>query len=88
MGPNAGEVIQGFGIALRLNATKADFNALVGIHPTTAEVNKLDYSEYISPRLNSVKVLIYLCEAFIQVKDHTVWSSVILKSQVVILSNF
>jgi len=37
LGPNAGEVTQGFGIALKLGATKADFDNLIGIHPTTAE---------------------------------------------------
>ncbi|CAI5448836.1 unnamed protein product [Caenorhabditis angaria] len=35
--PNAGEVTQGFGIALKLSATKADFDRLIGIHPTVAE---------------------------------------------------
>jgi len=38
LGPNAGEVTQGFGMALILNATKAQFDQLVGIHPTVAEV--------------------------------------------------
>eukprot|EP00055_Hartaetosiga_balthica_P004835 m.13299 g.13299 ORF g.13299 m.13299 type:complete len:487 (-) comp4134_c0_seq1:235-1695(-) len=38
LGPNAGEVSQGFGIALKLGATKADFDSLVGIHPTVAEI--------------------------------------------------
>lgn len=38
MGPNAGEMIQGFSIALKLNAVKADFDRLIGIHPTNAEV--------------------------------------------------
>lgn len=38
LGPNAGEVIQGFGIALKLGATKLDFDRLIGIHPTNAEV--------------------------------------------------
>ncbi|KAB7496566.1 Thioredoxin reductase 3 [Armadillidium nasatum] len=38
LGPNAGEVTQGFSIALKLNATKSDFDNLVGIHPTCAEV--------------------------------------------------
>ena len=28
----------GFGIALKLKATKADLDALVGIHPTSAEI--------------------------------------------------
>jgi len=37
LGPNAGEVTQGFGIALKMGATKADFDNLIGIHPTTAE---------------------------------------------------
>lgn len=37
LGPNAGEVTQGFGIALKLGATKSDFDNLIGIHPTTAE---------------------------------------------------
>merc|ERR1712106_1221281 len=37
LGPNAGEVTQGFGIALKMGATKTDFDNLVGIHPTTAE---------------------------------------------------
>jgi len=37
LGPNAGEVTQGFGIAIKMGATKADFDNLIGIHPTTAE---------------------------------------------------
>lgn len=37
LGPNAGEVTQGFGLAIKLGATKADFDSSVGIHPTTAE---------------------------------------------------
>ncbi|ODM92618.1 Thioredoxin reductase 3 [Orchesella cincta] len=37
LGPNAGEVTQGFAVALRLGATKADFDSTIGIHPTTAE---------------------------------------------------
>ncbi|CAM9838807.1 unnamed protein product, partial [Chrysoparadoxa australica] len=37
VGPNAGEQCQGFALALRLGATKADFDSLVGIHPTDAE---------------------------------------------------
>eukprot|EP00494_Astrolonche_serrata_P029904 UN30171 len=37
LGPNAGEVTQGFGLAMKLGATKADFDNVVGIHPTTAE---------------------------------------------------
>lgn len=37
LGPNAGEVTQGFGLAVRLGATKEDFDATIGIHPTCAE---------------------------------------------------
>jgi len=37
MGPNAGEVAQGFSTAMRLGATKLDFDLTIGIHPTTAE---------------------------------------------------
>ena len=37
MGPNAGEITQGFGLAMRLAATKEDFDATIGIHPTCAE---------------------------------------------------
>ena len=39
LGPNAGEVTQGFGGMLKLGATKEDFDNLIGIHPTTAEVS-------------------------------------------------
>jgi thioredoxin reductase (NADPH) len=37
LGLHAGEITQGFALALRLGATKADFDASVGIHPTSAE---------------------------------------------------
>lgn len=37
VGPNAGEVTQGYALALKLGATKQDFDNVVGIHPTTAE---------------------------------------------------
>jgi len=36
-GPNAGEMTQGFAVAMKMGATKADFDNTVGIHPTTAE---------------------------------------------------
>jgi len=38
LSPNAGEITQGFAIGLKLGAKKRDFDDLVGIHPTTAEV--------------------------------------------------
>jgi len=37
MGPDAGEVIQGVAIAVKMGATKAQFDATIGIHPTIAE---------------------------------------------------
>ena len=37
LGPDAGEVIQGLAIAIKLGATKAQFDASIGIHPTAAE---------------------------------------------------
>lgn len=37
VGPDAGEIIQGMAIALKSGATKAHFDATVGIHPTAAE---------------------------------------------------
>jgi glutathione reductase (NADPH) len=37
IGPDAGEIVQGIAIAVKLGATKAQFDATVGIHPTAAE---------------------------------------------------
>ncbi len=37
VGPDAGEIMQGIAIAYRTGATKAQFDATVGIHPTMAE---------------------------------------------------
>jgi glutathione reductase (NADPH) len=37
VGPDAGEIIQGFAVALQAGATKAQFDATIGIHPTAAE---------------------------------------------------
>jgi len=37
LGPNAGEITQGYAVALKCGATKAQFDACVGIHPTVAE---------------------------------------------------
>eukprot|EP00616_Rhizochromulina_sp_CCMP1243_P015990 CAMPEP_0118967484 /NCGR_PEP_ID=MMETSP1173-20130426/4858_1 /TAXON_ID=1034831 /ORGANISM="Rhizochromulina marina cf, Strain CCMP1243" /LENGTH=640 /DNA_ID=CAMNT_0006916455 /DNA_START=61 /DNA_END=1983 /DNA_ORIENTATION=- len=38
LGPNAGEVIQGYGAAVKRGVTYQDIMDTVGIHPTTAEV--------------------------------------------------
>ena len=37
VGADAGETIQGFAVAMQAGATKADFDATLGIHPTAAE---------------------------------------------------
>ena len=37
VGADAGEIVQGFAVALQCGATKAQFDRTVGIHPTTAE---------------------------------------------------
>jgi len=37
LGPNAGEVIQGFAVAVRIGVTKEQIDNTVGIHPTCAE---------------------------------------------------
>jgi glutathione reductase (NADPH) len=37
LGPDAGEIIQGIGIAIKAGATKKDFDSTIGIHPTAAE---------------------------------------------------
>jgi glutathione reductase (NADPH) len=37
VGPDAGEITQGLAVALNCGATKAQFDATIGIHPTAAE---------------------------------------------------
>uniref|UniRef100_A0AAF5RTD1 Pyridine nucleotide-disulphide oxidoreductase dimerisation domain-containing protein n=1 Tax=Wuchereria bancrofti TaxID=6293 RepID=A0AAF5RTD1_WUCBA len=37
--PNAGEITQGFAIALKFDAKKANFDRLIGIHPTASSEN-------------------------------------------------
>jgi glutathione reductase (NADPH) len=37
VGPDAGELIQTIGIAVKMGATKADFDATMAVHPTMAE---------------------------------------------------
>ena len=31
------EILQGFGVAMKMGATKADFDSCIAIHPTSAE---------------------------------------------------
>lgn len=37
LGPDAAEIVQGVGIAIKMKATKQDFDATVAIHPSAAE---------------------------------------------------
>jgi glutathione reductase (NADPH) len=37
VGPEAGELIQVVAIAVKMKATKADFDATMAVHPTAAE---------------------------------------------------
>src|SRR6185369_5155150 len=37
VGPDAGEVVQGFAVAMKAGATKEIFDSTIGIHPTAAE---------------------------------------------------
>ena len=39
VGPDAGELIQGIAVAIVAGATKRDFDATVGIHPTAEELS-------------------------------------------------
>ncbi len=37
IGPDCGEIMQGIAVAIKAGATKTDFDATIGIHPTVAE---------------------------------------------------
>lgn len=37
VGGDAGEIVQGFAVAMKCGATKAQFDATIGVHPTSAE---------------------------------------------------
>jgi glutathione reductase (NADPH) len=37
VGSDAGEIVQGFAVAMKAGATKAMFDSTIGIHPTAAE---------------------------------------------------
>ena len=37
VGPDAGEIVQGLAVAIKCGATKTQFDATIGIHPTSAE---------------------------------------------------
>jgi len=37
LGLGSGEILQGFGVAIKMGATKKDFDSCVAIHPVSAE---------------------------------------------------
>ena len=37
IGDNADEMLQGFAVAVKMGATKADFDSTIAIHPSSAE---------------------------------------------------
>lgn len=41
LGPNAGEVTQGFAAAIKCGLTKQQLDSTIGIHPVCAEVGRL-----------------------------------------------
>ena len=49
LGPDAPEIIQGVGIAVKCGATKKQFDATVGIHPTAAEEFVTMRDKYVRP---------------------------------------
>ncbi len=49
VGPEAAEIIQGLAVAVKMGATKAQFDATVGIHPTAAEEFVTMREKYIEP---------------------------------------
>ena len=50
VGADAGEIVQGFAVAMKAGATKAAFDSTIGIHPTAAE-------EFVTMREPVVKTL-------------------------------
>ena len=50
LGPDAGEIIQMAAIALKLGATKADFDATVALHPSAAEELVTMRDKWIPPK--------------------------------------
>lgn len=58
VGPDAAEIMQGVAIALKCGATKAQFDATVGIHPTAAEelVTMRTATRRVTPKGEVLKV--------------------------------
>jgi glutathione reductase (NADPH) len=52
----ADEMLQGFGIALKMGATKADFDSVLAIHPTAAEELVTLFPWGLSPAATGAKL--------------------------------
>lgn len=55
VGPEAAEIIQGLAVAVKMGATKADFDATVGIHPTAAEEFVTMREAYVDPEAEAAE---------------------------------
>ncbi len=55
VGPEAAEIIQGLAVAVKMGATKADFDATVGIHPTAAEEFVTMRERYVAPEAQAAE---------------------------------
>ncbi|MGE8944287.1 glutathione-disulfide reductase [Leptospira interrogans] len=51
MGPDAGEIVQVAAIALRMGATKADFDSTMALHPSAAEELVTMREKWVPPKL-------------------------------------
>jgi len=60
LGPNSDELLQGFAVALKMGATRRDFEAAVAIHPTSAEelVTFGDWGQKVDPRTGQAKPIL------------------------------
>ena len=54
LGKGADEILQGFGVAIKMGATKADFDNCIAVHPTSAEELVTLAPWGIAPRNNVV----------------------------------
>lgn len=55
IGMGADEMLQGFGIAMKMGATKADFDATIAIHPTASEEFVTMFPWGLSPQTSGAK---------------------------------
>lgn len=56
VGPNAGEITQGFGLAVRLGAKKSDFNKLVSIFSLSFPPPPLPVSSHLSTNFRLIRI--------------------------------